>query len=185
MGQQYGFYFDAERCINCHACETACKAGNDVEPGVFRRKLIEIWNGEFPDVTRTFYALSCLHCAEPACEKACPVSAITKRPEDGIVIVDRQTCTGCGLCHDACPYGIPQFGADGTMQKCDYCFETGGVPACAEPCPASALYYGTMDELAVLAQEKGGEILAGDTGPSLYIRHSRHYTARPGDLRLA
>ena len=184
MSPQYGFYFDAERCINCRACETACKARNNVEYGIFLRKTIEIWNGEFPDISRTFVAMSCLHCAEPACMAVCPADAITKRSEDGIVVVDREKCTGCGLCRDACPYGVPQFGADGTMQKCDYCLETGGEPACTAPCPANALFHGTMDEITRLAEEKGGERVTGETGPSLYIRHSRHYDVQPGDLRL-
>ena len=110
MTTQYGFYFDADRCINCHACEVACKSLHKIEPGLYWRKTVEIWSGDFPEVSRTFVALSCLHCAEPACVKACPAKAIIKREEDGIVIIDREKCTGCGICYDACPYGVPQFG---------------------------------------------------------------------------
>src|SRR4030042_350931 len=117
MTTQYGFYFDADRCINCHACEVACKSLHKIEPGVYWRKTVEIWSGEFPEVSRTFVSVSCFHCAEPACAKACPAQAIIKREEDGIVIVDREKCTGCGICYDACPYGVPQFGIDGIMQK--------------------------------------------------------------------
>ena len=83
MAKQYGFYFDVDRCVYCHTCETACKATRDVGPGISWRKVIEIWAGEFPDVSRTFVSLSCLHCAEPACEQACPTGAISKRAEDG------------------------------------------------------------------------------------------------------
>src|SRR5512136_1088820 len=98
MGKQYGFCFDADRCVMCHACEVACKASNSLEPGVNWRKVIEIWQGEFPDVTRTFVSLSCLHCAQPSCLPACPTGAISKRETDGIVIVDQDLCNGCREC---------------------------------------------------------------------------------------
>ena len=176
MAEQYGFYFDADRCIMCHTCELACKSTHDVEPGVQWRKVVEIWEGEFPDVSRTFVSLSCLHCAEPPCVDVCPNGAITKRSEDGIVIVDRDECTGCGECFYACPYQVPQFGADGLMQKCDFCLEQGKEPACTAPCPADALSFGTMDELSRMAAAKGAEKLAGDTAPSMFIANRRGAT---------
>jgi Fe-S-cluster-containing dehydrogenase component len=30
MAKQYGFYFDADSCILCRACEVACKAVNNI-----------------------------------------------------------------------------------------------------------------------------------------------------------
>jgi Fe-S-cluster-containing dehydrogenase component len=184
MTVQYGFYFDADRCINCYACEVACKSFNKIELGVHWRKTVEIWSGEFPQVSRTFVSLSCLHCAEPACAKACPADAIMKRLEDGIVVVDREKCTGCGICYDVCPYGVPQFGIDRLMQKCNFCIESGGEPACVAPCPANALFFGTMEELVGLAEETGAELLAGKTGPSLYIRNTRNASIPDELLRL-
>lgn len=173
MAKQYGFYFDADRCVMCHTCEVACKGTHNLELGVKWRKVVEIWAGEFPDVSRTFVSLSCLHCAEPPCEPACPTGAISKRAEDGIVVVDKDKCDGCQKCYEACPYGIPQFGADGTMQKCDFCLERGIEPACVAPCPADALFYGTMEELAEKASEPAAEKLSGTTGPSMFIRNKR------------
>jgi DMSO reductase iron-sulfur subunit len=185
MVEQYGFFFDAGRCVHCHACEMACKSFHDVEPGVYLRKVVEIWSGKFPDVTRTFISMSCLHCAEPACEKVCPTGAISKRIEDGVVVVDRDGCTGCRDCYEACPYGVPRFGADGTMRKCDFCVETGREPACVSPCPTGALYYGTLDELDRLAAEKGTGKLPGVTSPSFYILSRNNTAFNETDLRVS
>jgi anaerobic dimethyl sulfoxide reductase subunit B (iron-sulfur subunit) len=173
MTKQYGFYYDADRCIQCRTCELACKSAHDTEPGIKWRRVTETWGGTYPDVTRTFFSLACMHCEEPACVAVCPTEAISKRVDDGIVVVDTNTCNGCRDCFPACPYSVPQFAEDGTMQKCDYCAGIGREPACVEHCPTEALRYGTMEELSKLAAEKGAQKLAGPTKPSLFIVHKR------------
>jgi anaerobic dimethyl sulfoxide reductase subunit B (iron-sulfur subunit) len=169
--KQYGFYYDAARCIQCRTCEVACKSTHNIETGVKWRRVIETWDGEYPDVSRTFFSLACMHCEKPACIAACPTGAIIKRPEDGIVVVDRGKCNGCQDCFSACPYGVPQFGGDGIMQKCDFCLGTGGDPVCAASCPSEALNFGILDEL--LATKTGNTTMRmdGTTGPSMIIVH--------------
>jgi anaerobic dimethyl sulfoxide reductase subunit B (iron-sulfur subunit) len=169
MSKQYGFYYDAGRCIQCRTCEVACKSTHNTEPGVKWRRVVETWGGEYPSVTRAFFSLACMHCEKPACAAVCPTGAIIKRAEDGIVVVDRAKCNGCQDCLSACPYGVPQFGGDGTMQKCDYCVETGREPACAVSCPAEALNFGTLDELLKMATGKAIKRMDGTTQPSLII----------------
>jgi len=100
-------------------------------------------------------SLSCLHCATPLCISVCPTNAISKREEDGIVVVEAEKCQGkdnCDRCVVACPYGIPQFGPEekAKMQKCDFCLERlkeGKKPACVIHCPAYALDAGLLEEL--------------------------------------
>jgi DMSO reductase iron-sulfur subunit len=169
MPKQYGFFYDVSRCVQCRTCEVACKSVNDIEPGIHWRRVVETWSGEFPDVTRTFFSLACMHCSKPACAAVCPTGAITKRAEDGIVVVDRDKCNGCQDCLPACPFGVPQFGADGIIQMCDFCRATGREPACAASCPSEALHYGTMEELAEFAAGKSAAKLAGPTEPSMVI----------------
>jgi anaerobic dimethyl sulfoxide reductase subunit B (iron-sulfur subunit) len=150
MIEQYGFSFDTERCVQCHACEVACKSLHNIEPGVSWRRVVDLWKGQFPDVTNRTISFGCLHCAEPACEAVCPAGAITKRMEDGAVLVDRDKCIGCHSCFLACPFGVPQFGTDGKMQKCDLCVDRtsqGMEPMCAATCPSEALKFGPMKEL--------------------------------------
>jgi len=104
----------------------------------------------------------CWHCAEPVCATACPVDAIKKRDEDGIVLVDSDVCLGnkeCDVkCLKACPYDAPQFGPDegAKMRKCNYCLDrhlAGKLPDCIEACPVRALDAGPLIEL----QKKYGD----------------------------
>lgn len=169
MPKQYVFYYDAGRCIQCHTCELACKSTHDLEPGVKWRRVIENWNGDYPDVTRTFFSTACMHCEEPACVAVCPTGAITKRPEDGIVVVDSAKCNGCRDCFSACPYSVPQFGKDGIMQKCDFCLDTGREPVCAASCPAGALNFGTLDEPPETLTGKDFRRMDGTTKPSIFL----------------
>jgi anaerobic dimethyl sulfoxide reductase subunit B (iron-sulfur subunit) len=161
MAKQYGFYFDADRCVQCRTCEVACKAVRNVEPGMKWRRVIDIWGGVYPNVTRTFFSLACTHCGKPACAEACPTGAISKRSHDGIVVVDGDKCVGsqgCRDCFSACPYGVPQFGEDRIMQKCDFC-----------TCPSGALSFGPLDDLMETAKGKAANRIGGPTAPSVII----------------
>ena len=49
----------------------------------------------------------------------------------------------------ACPYGVPTFGDDGKMRKCDACIErqkAGLLPSCVKVCPTGALTLLTEEE---------------------------------------
>ncbi|MFC2003161.1 FAD-dependent oxidoreductase [Chloroflexota bacterium] len=95
------FYFDQTRCTGCYACVVACEDWHDVPAGpAFWRRVTTIERGKFPDVFVARLSSSCYHCATPLCAVVCPAEAITKREEDGVVIVDREKCreaTRCGI----------------------------------------------------------------------------------------
>ena len=172
MAKQLGFYVELDKCVQCHACEVACKSFNDVDLNVKRRRVMQIWSGGFPEVNTVGVSLSCMHCGQPACMEVCPAGAISKRAEDGIVVVDQDKCIGCHYCFFACPFGVPQYGDDGTMDKCNLCLERleqGMEPSCVKTCPADALHYGTMEELADLAREKVAQRLVGSTNPAVLM----------------
>ena len=143
MNQEYGFTFDPDRCIQCHACEAACKSWCGTEQGIRWRWVTAIWSGIFPQVSLTSISMACQHCVDPECVKACPEAAISKREADGAVLVDSELCSGCQACLDACPFDVPCFGDDGLMQKCDLCRSGPGEPimppACTATCPTGAL----------------------------------------------
>ncbi len=94
---------DLTRCVGCQTCTSACKQANATAPGVQWRKVLDIEAGEFPDVTRTFMPVGCMHCADPPCLDVCPSTATGKR-QDGIVTIDYELCIGCAYCAVACPY---------------------------------------------------------------------------------
>lgn len=160
---QIGFYFDQTRCTGCCACVVACKDWHDVPAGPASwRRVKTIEKGKFPNLFVAFLTTACYHCAEPACVDACPAGAISKREQDGIVVVDRETCLGkdnCDMCLRVCPYDAPQFGVEenAKMQKCDLCLErleAGKNPICVDSCPMRCLDACPITELS----EKYGDI---------------------------
>ncbi|QGZ99179.1 4Fe-4S dicluster domain-containing protein [Dehalobacter restrictus] len=138
-------FFSPEDCIQCHGCEVACKSWRNVELGVKWRRIERIWLGQYPEIKSTSASIACRHCDDPACMHACPAGSIEKEASKGVVLVNREKCTGCRVCLEACPYSVPQFGIDGRMQKCDLCFSeiehSLSVPPCVATCPTNALRF--------------------------------------------
>ena len=94
---------DLRRCIGCQTCTAACRQANATPPTVQWRTVLDVENGEFPDVRRSFVPTGCQHCAEPPCMHVCPTTATYQR-DDGLVGIDYDKCIGCGYCAVACPY---------------------------------------------------------------------------------
>lgn len=162
MGQ-VAFYFDQTRCTGCNACRVACKDWNDIPAGPENWMRIQYTEkGKFPDVFVAYTVAPCWHCETPVCVPACPVDAIVKNEESGIVTVDQNICLGNSECDEkcrkACPYNAPQFGSTpgAKMGKCNYCIDrhaSGKLPNCIEACPVRALDAGPLEEL----QKKYGQ----------------------------
>ncbi len=101
--KRYGMIVDLNRCVGCQTCTIACKHSNDTPPGVQWRKVLDVEQGTFPDVSRLFLVTGCQHCAVPSCVPVCPTGA-TRQREDGLVTMDYDLCIGCASCAVACPY---------------------------------------------------------------------------------
>jgi anaerobic dimethyl sulfoxide reductase subunit B (iron-sulfur subunit) len=146
-----GFYYDMKVCIGCKTCVIACKDKNDLEVGRNFRRVYDFEEGKYPKVKVGHLSLSCNHCEEPGCVKGCPTTAMHKRKEDGVVVVDHDKCVGCRYCEWNCPYGAPQFNEEiGKMTKCDTCLdlrEKGEEPVCVTSCPMRAIEFGPIEEL--------------------------------------
>jgi phenylacetyl-CoA:acceptor oxidoreductase subunit 1 len=100
---RYAIVADLNRCVGCQTCTSACKHANATAPGIQWRKVLDFEVGEYPDVSRAFLPVGCMHCEDPPCLTVCPTTA-TKKRDDGIVTIDYDICIGCAYCAVACPY---------------------------------------------------------------------------------
>lgn len=163
------FVIDIARCSGCYNCQLACKdehCGNDWRPyaapqpptGMFWCRVKEFSHGSIPKLRLHYEPLLCGHCDKPVCLGACPQGAIDKR-DDGLVIINPDTCVGCGICQQACPHGAISFNAmTSTAQKCTGCahlLDHGAkLPRCVEACPTGAMRFGDISEFDEKELEK-------------------------------
>ena len=99
------FLCDADRCIDCNACVTACKNENEVPWGINRRRVVTINDGKPGERS---VSMACMHCTDAPCAAVCPVTCIFST-DDGVVLHSKDLCIGCGYCFYACPFGAPQY----------------------------------------------------------------------------
>lgn len=175
---------DTTRCINCKACEVACRAEWGTPLGHSRDWVREVESVHadtgLPEVQ--LFPGRCQHCDEAPCVEACPSGANYKRA-DGIVVVEEEICSGCELCVPACPYGARFLNPEtNKISKCTFCaprIEQGLAPACVKTCVGRALIFGDMNdrdsEVSRLLAEKEWVRLVSDdvdVGPNHF-----YYTA--------
>jgi len=99
-------------------------------------------------VLRSFFVPKlCNECDNSPCTKCCPVGAAFESP-DGVVLVDKNYCIGCGFCVQSCPYGCRFLNPiTRSAEKCTLCYHriTKGLwPACVEVCPTGARIFGDL-----------------------------------------
>jgi Fe-S-cluster-containing dehydrogenase component len=86
MGK-YGICIDLSRCVGCYACVVACQEWHQIPAQEDARiKILEQWEGEYPNVSRIILPQptnECDFCAErieegrePTCAASCPTEAM-------------------------------------------------------------------------------------------------------------
>ncbi|TNE78122.1 MAG: 4Fe-4S dicluster domain-containing protein [Gammaproteobacteria bacterium] len=149
--KQHAFFFTADNCIGCHACESACAEKNETPAHLAFRSVGYVEGGSFPDYQRLNISMACNHCDDPVCLKGCPTRAYTKHVEYGAVLQDPDTCFGCGYCTWVCPYNAPQLDpVEGQVSKCNMCvdrLEVNLKPACVSACVGNALDFGVVENI--------------------------------------
>ena len=102
------------------------------------------------DITKAFFVPKlCNQCDKPSCVQVCPVGA-TYRTADGVVLIDRKWCIGCGYCVQNCPYGARFFHpVYHVTDKCNFCYHRitkGMKTACVDACPFGARQIGNLKD---------------------------------------
>jgi Fe-S-cluster-containing hydrogenase component 2 len=100
----------------------------------------------------------CLQCEDPMCVNVCPIGALEKNPDTGVILVNEDTCVGCKLCLYICPIGAISIDPiSGVASKCDLC---DGDPSCVKYCPTEAIKYTSNDKIPDnLKRTKAGKLL--------------------------
>lgn len=192
---QLGFYFDQTKCSGCSTCCVTCKDWNDIQAGpVHWRRMSYLEEGKFPHPFVAYLSTSCNHCAEPLCAVVCPASAIAKREEDGVVVVDGEKCreeARCGIivnsalafgereapCKIACPVHLDIPGYVALIAKgkhkeaLDLVRQKMPLPAvmgriCNHPCESECRRQEVDEPIAIAALRRFVSDCAADSPPS-------------------
>ncbi len=169
-----GMLYDATLCIGCKACMVGCKEANDMpvessdvspiwdtpmDTSGKTKNIIKVYTDGTAEVKDretdgfSFVKRHCMHCVDPGCISVCPVTAMRKDPDTGVVTYHEEACIGCRYCVWACPYNIPKWDfedAFGKINKCEFCnhlLAEGKLPACVDRCPTGASLFGTREEM--------------------------------------
>lgn len=149
----YAMALDYQNCINCKACEVACKEQNNVQLGADKQR---IWVGQsekiiFNNLFVNFYPSQCNHCIDAPCVEVCPTGA-SHFAEGGLVLVDHKKCILCKGCMEACPYDARYVNDEiVAVDKCTFCYDTRiskgeNTTACQATCPTKVRLFGDLDD---------------------------------------
>ena len=87
------FLCDADRCIECNACVTACKNEHEVPWGINRRRVVTINDGKPGERS---VSMACMHCTDAPCAAVCPVNCFYTTA-DGVVLHSRTSASAAAI----------------------------------------------------------------------------------------
>ncbi len=182
--------YDATKCTACRGCQAACKQWNENDEKMvpaataWTRTKYEGSYENPPDLSPStwlkmefresnangqprwlFARRACMHCTDAGCVKVCPNGTLYHHPL-GFVSYNKDTCTGCGYCVEACPFKVPRYTRNlltgfALADKCTFCttkaldrIAAGQAPACVKTCPPKALMYDDRDKLVALGKSR-------------------------------
>jgi Fe-S-cluster-containing dehydrogenase component len=141
-----------ERFVITKNGETLIDSPNAARDGFTTTKIDQNHQGmrevKEEEIAKAFFVPKlCNQCENPPCVQVCPVGA-TYQAADGVVLVDRKWCIGCGYCIMGCPYGVRFFHpVYQVAEKCNFCYHRlakGMTSACVIACPFGARRIGNI-----------------------------------------
>jgi NADPH-dependent glutamate synthase beta subunit-like oxidoreductase/Pyruvate/2-oxoacid:ferredoxin oxidoreductase delta subunit len=101
--KQLGLMIDLNRCIGCNTCIVACRNYHElVDPSEAMPNEMPYYirvesrrTGTYPHIAVDTWVVPCQHCPEPKCMLSCPEGAISRDAGTGVVLISKDTCTGC------------------------------------------------------------------------------------------
>ncbi len=170
------FFIDTTLCTACRGCQVACKQWHDLPAettenrGTYQNpadlsfdtyKLVRMSETVIGGQLRwLFFPDQCRHCLEAPCLETAgdPAAIYYDEPSGGAVIYTAATKNlDAAEIIESCPYNIPRKAPDGTLAKCDMCFDrvaAGMLPACVKTCPTGTMNFGERAEMLDLAQKR-------------------------------
>src|SRR5216110_208914 len=138
------FLCDADRCIECNACVTACKNENEVPWGINRRRVVTINDGKPGERS---ISMACMHCTDAPCAAVCPVSCFYTTA-DAVVLHSKDQCIYCagGPEEDNTPAEYAKYGGNRLAE--------GKLPLCAEMCSTKSLLAGDGEIIAQIYKDR-------------------------------
>ncbi len=116
---RYVMVIDLDRCTGCGNCMVACAVENNVPPtpaeaqenrSLTWMKVYRVNDGQpFPQQKTVCFPIPCQHCDTAPCSHVCPVNAVQRDPDTGIIGQIPERCMGCRYCLAACPYHARYF----------------------------------------------------------------------------
>lgn len=135
-------YVNEKWCLGCHLCEYYCAFADTGQDDMARSLKGMKINPKIKveEMDGISFAVSCRHCHEPLCAKACITGAISVL--DDVITIESGKCVSCYTCIMSCPYGAVSPSEGGAVQKCELCITALDMtPACVKSCPNGAIVF--------------------------------------------
>ncbi len=171
-------FIDTTLCTGCRACQVACKQWHDLpaeettnrgtyeNPADLSEKTYKVVRMREVEANNKlqwlFFPEQCRHCEEAPClDTAADEKAIYRDKTGAIIYTEETKNLDFDEIKESCPYNIPRKASNGTIVKCDMCYDrvnAGKTPSCVQVCPSGAMNFGSKSQMLSLANKRLNDV---------------------------